>query len=254
MKSVHTLILLGLLLLVNTTRLEQRDPACCPKDHTLSISGTGRVSIPTDCIRLGFTIETKEMEAGVSFTKNNEISSKVNQILLNETNIPEKNITTVNYQIAPKYTSVYVESNKTYVERFEGYIVSNQINVELSQKETATRLVDSIVKAGVTKINYINFDVQPDVVSEAKKKILGMAVKDAFDRAKIIAQNSNVKIVDVLSINVAEPYVPSTPTYLARSGSMASVAESTLTLGKTLYTGEQQLTVTANLIFLVKKS
>jgi uncharacterized protein YggE len=251
MKSLYILILLGLLLLVNTTRLEQRDPACCPKDHTLSISGTGRVSIPTDCIRLGFTIETKEMEAGVSFTKNNEISSKVNQILLNETNIPEKNITTVNYQIAPKYTSVYIESNKTYVERFEGYVVTNQIDVELSQKETAIRLIDSLVKSGVNKINYIRFDVQPEVAAQAKKNMLSMAVKDAFERAKLIAQSSNVRIVDVLSISVAEPYVPPTPSYL---GSRALAAESSFPGGRTIFTGQQQLVVTANIVFLVKKT
>jgi len=251
MKTLLLLISLGLLLVISPAKLEQRDASCCPVDHTLSISGTGRVSIPTDCIRLGFTIETKDMEAGVSFTKNNEISSKVNFILLNETNIPEKNITTVNYQISPKYTSVFIESNKTYIERFEGYIVTNQIDVEISDKETAIKLIDSLVKAGVNKINYVKFDVQPEVASQAKKNLLGIAVSDAFERAKLTAKHSNLRIFDVLSINVAEPFVPSTPTYLE---SRSFAANGAFQLARrSLFSGQQQLVVTVNILFIVKK-
>jgi uncharacterized protein YggE len=249
MKTLLFYILLKLLLLINTYRLRHSTDQC-EKDHTVTLSETGRISVPTDIITLGFTIETKEMEAGVSLTKNNEISSKVNQILLNETKIPVQNITTVNYRIFPKFTSVWVESNKTYVERFEGYVVTNQIDVKISQKEIATRIIDSIVKAGVSKINYVNFDVQSEIASAAKKQILALTISEAVEKAKLIAKNSNQQIVDILSINFAEPYYASSTianVTLAMDGTSRAGA-------KALYTGQKLITVTVNVVFKIKKS
>jgi uncharacterized protein len=254
MKSIQIFVLFSLALYINSANLSQTAPTCCDKDHTMSISGTGRIFIPTNVIRVGFTIETKELEAQQSFSKNNEIATKVNQILLTEARVPEKNITTINYQISPRYIQQYVESNRTYVEVFDGYFVSNQIDVKLSQKETATKIIDSIVKAGVTRVNYINFDIEPEVASQAKKKILAMAVLEAFNKAKIIANNSNLQIVDVLTISVNEPYAPSLYTPNVSFAMAAAGPEFSMADSKAIYTGQQQLTLTANVLFIIKKS
>ena len=55
---------------------------CCPKeDHTITMTGLGRTSVLPNIVRIGFTIETKEMEALNSYQKNLDISKKVQKIL-----------------------------------------------------------------------------------------------------------------------------------------------------------------------------
>jgi uncharacterized protein YggE len=245
---------LSVTLLIDSSRVLQSTssvPVCCDKDHTITLTGTGRMSIPTDVIRLGFTIETKDMEAQNSFSMNNVIASKVNYLLLNQNMIPEINITTANFQIYPKYTSVYHETNRTSTEVFEGYVVSNQIDVKLSEKLTAIKLIDDIVRAGVTKINYINFDVDPETMSKTKKLLVAMAVKDAFERAEIIATNAKLQILDTLSISLVD-FIYAAPTPRAASFSRSTMMD--LSESKAIYTGQQEISVSTNVVFLVKKS
>jgi uncharacterized protein YggE len=223
----------------------------CLKDKTITVTGIGRMSIPNDVIKLGFTIETKDMEAQNSFNKNNKISSRVNDLLLNEKMIPEKNITTINYQIFTKYLSVYSETNRTSTDIFQGYLVSNQIEVKLSDKLTAISLIDSLVRTGVNKINYINFTVEPETMRKTRKQLEAMAVKDAFDRAENTAKNANLKVTGIQSISLQEVKSQTRSSYYTETAAAPVLAAPSET--KAIYTGSQETSINANIVFLVKE-
>jgi uncharacterized protein len=247
MNILQIFSLIFLFFFTNSSRVSvnQTPTTCCDKDNTISVSGTGSLSIPTNIIRLGFTIETKEKEARLSFTKNKEITTKVNQILLNETNIPMKNITTTNFQIFPKYKYIKDE-NKNNIEIFDGYVVSNQLDIKLSDKDIATQLIDSLVNAGVNRINYINFTTQQELVNAAKKKVIALAVIDAFSRANVVAANSKVKIIDVISINISDSYKP-----LAQQAMSSAPVAAMVSNG--IFTGQREISQIANIQLKVKK-
>lgn len=247
-------IIFFLLLFIQSINSIRQAPAntCCDNDHTLLITGTGRITLPTNVIRLGFTIETKENNAANAFQMNSKISASVDQVLRVNNKIEDKNITTISYQMAAKYNSVYNDSNRTYSDVFDGYVVTNQLDVKLSDKTMAASLIDRLVQVGVTKINYINFDVDQDLLLESKKNLLSLAVKDAQDRAMIVADTASLAIFDVKTVSVND-YIPPTPiTHMAMNFAMRADtgAESN---AATLYSSEKQITMSINIVFIVKR-
>ena len=82
MFDLKLICFLCMIILNNSSRILQSGSSVpsCSKDKTITVTGIGRMSIPNDVIRLGFTIETKDKEAQNSFSKNNKISSRVNDL------------------------------------------------------------------------------------------------------------------------------------------------------------------------------
>ncbi len=250
MKSIQIISLLSFLLFVcskETQLTQQANTECCENDHTLSIIGTGRISIPTNVIKVGFSIETQNMNLEKAFSDNNSITARVNDVLINQENIPDERIRTVNFRMFPKYTSIYHESTRSTFETFEGFVVQNQIEVRVLDQETATRIVDKVVKAGVTKINYINFEVHLSEINSAKRFLIAKAVKDAYKKAKVAAYAGHVQIVDVISINVNDQSENN------RFMSNTKMSDVQLESSVNLYPGEQEVVVNVYVVFKISK-
>jgi uncharacterized protein YggE len=216
-------------------------------DNTLTVTGSASTYIPTNLIRIGYSIETKHKQAKTAFQNNNEISSSVSKLLENN-GIPERNITTTQFSISPNYISQYISENNTYVSKFDGYTVTNSMDVLMSDLKQASSLVDQLVSAGVNRVNSISFEVSPEVSKNANNNLISKAVEDALAKAKLLAAPVNVEILGVRSVKINEGYSSPYPVlYAARAMDMESA-------GPKLYNSQNQQNMSVEVTFEIKNN
>ena len=91
--------------------------------------------------------------------------------------------------------------------------VSNNIEVKLRDVDRASALTDVLSRAGATNIYGPNFTL--DETDEAENALIDEAMKDAREKAGLMAKAANRKIKRV--VNIVEGYAPQ-PQYLRMEG------------------------------------
>lgn len=218
--------------------------------HTLSVTGTAQRSLNASLIKIGVTIKTKAPAAREALSQNNRNSSSVGQAI-NGLGIPDANITTTDFNIRAVYKSIYNETSKTYYSEFDGYEVSNSLEVSSLDPNIAAQLIDDVITAGATTIDYVRFDVTPAELARVKNNLITQAAADAYHKAVLAARPLNVKIDDVQSISIRDYNIP-TPRPLYRLGASDMAAEAAP--APTLYTSNTNTaSVDIYVVFIVSK-
>jgi uncharacterized protein YggE len=198
MNIISLFCLVTLLYSFKTQRSD--DDKCCPIDHTMTITGSASVSIPSDLIKIGVIMETKETLAGDSLKKNTQISRSVDKAL-KDLGLKSTDISTTSFSISASYKSVLEEDKKTYKSVFDGYKVINNIDIRLKELVFAGKVVDRVIDAGATSITGITFTNDENVTTKAKKELLAQASADAIEKANLILTPLKMKIKDISSVS-----------------------------------------------------
>lgn len=172
-------------------------------EHFLTITGTASRTVQTDLVLIGLNVQTLDLELSTSYRENTLASNKLAKIF-KDLKIPERNITTTSYDTIKKHRNVWVPYNSTWGDIFEGYQVSNKLEVMLSDIKIASDLIDRALAVGPVLVTSISFDYSKIMQKKLKDKLLPIAAKDAITRAKISAQALRVTIDDVESASVSE--------------------------------------------------
>jgi uncharacterized protein YggE len=217
------------------------------QENTMMVQGSASVNVPTDLIKVGVSIETNHKDAKRAYTMNNEISQSVDRVL-KTINVPEQNITTTDYRINQDYTSVYVPENNTYVSIFKGYIVSNNLEIQLNDLNMATEVIDKVIDAGVNKIGYVNFEVSPELQKKVQYNLISYATQDAINKATILADNLGLDLVAVKSVKMGDSAPDAYP--LVRMDAMAMGGATS----SKLYTGNSKQSISVDITFEVRNN
>lgn len=172
-------------------------------EHFLTITGTASRTVITDLILIGLNVETLDISLGTSYRENTQASNELSKVF-KELNIPDRNITTTSYDTTKKYRSVWVPYNSTWGQIFEGYLVSNKMEVRLSDVKKVSDLIERALAIGSVLVTSISFDYSRVLQKKLKDTLLPLAAEDAVNRAKISAQALRVVIDDVKSANVED--------------------------------------------------
>jgi uncharacterized protein YggE len=220
------------------------------KDNTLVVNGLATVNVPTDIIKLGLTVETNNTQAGLALQQNNEIAKSVDDILTN-LNIPLANITTTSFSIAPDYDTIYNPEDRTTTTKFNGYKVSNSLEIQVSDLKMATNLIDQAVKGGANRIQYVNFEVSPELLQTVQYNLISYATEDAVNKAELLAEPLSLELVDILTVKlldnrIAQP-VPMNYARMEAGGGGGGGGASAK-----LYTGQSQQSVSVEVTFSIR--
>jgi hypothetical protein len=217
-------------------------------EHFLTITGTASSTVQTDLTLISLNVETLESELSASYRKNTFASNKLVEVFSN-LGIPEKNVTTTSYDTNKQYRSVWVPFNSTWGQIFEGFKVSNKLEVRLSDLQKASELIDRALAIGSILVTNISFDYSKNLQKKLIDSLLPLAAKDAYDRAKISAQALRVLIDDVKSASVFE-FTPF-PRQIPRSqqSKMASAEYA----APEIFSGKTKVNVSVNVNFIITK-
>ncbi|NIP30121.1 MAG: DUF541 domain-containing protein [Candidatus Dadabacteria bacterium] len=171
--------------------------------RTIQINGNGEVSAQPDVGYITISVQTSSKIATNAVTQNAErtrnVINKIKQIISGNDKVK-----TTNYNLSP----IYDYDKNTKKQFLKEYRVVNEVLVETHDLDNIGMLIDSTTKLGANRVYGPTFDLSnKDIL---RKKALSLAVKDAKETAKIIAEASGVKIINILKIvpsyNYPKPY------------------------------------------------
>jgi len=188
------------------------DPAM-PAEHTLSVSGTGRVVISPDTadLRLGVTTTAKTV---VAARDANATAMTAVIAALRKLGIADRDIQTTTLSLSP----VYDYPKNTNAPRLTGYTLTNAIAVTIRDLDMAGGAIDAALAAGATTLDSISFRVADQAAAEKEAREAAMA--EAGAKAQTLASAAGVSISGVASISETVAPIP----YPVYYGAMADAA------------------------------
>lgn len=174
------------------------DPA---PEHTISVSGTGRVMLSPDIadLRLGVSITAKTVkEARAS----NAAAMTAVIASLKKLGIADKDIQTTILSLQP----VYDYSINSSSPRLTGYNLSNAVAVTVRNLDKVGDAIDGALAAGATTMDGLTFRVADQAAAERQAREAAMA--EAKAKAQALASAAGVAIKGVASISETVTPVP----------------------------------------------
>ena len=199
--------------------------------RTITVSGTGIVTVPADQLTIRFLVRTNEWNVNLAREKNAELTTKVIE-KIKEAGVSSDDITTTDYRISQ-------DNSNTYPGK---YTVTNYIQVLIRNLENAGNVIDNAVANGANGLTSFNYSAKenPNSLREART----IAVQNAQDAASLIAGASGCKIANVIEIN--EGYNPSSYSRSTNGTMLKSVGNSYTT---PIEAGNVEITSTVTITF-----
>jgi uncharacterized protein YggE len=165
--------------------------------RTITVTGTGIVSLPADQLSVRFLIRSSEWNVNYARDKNAEATTKVIE-KIKEAGVAADDITTVDYRISQDNSNSYPGK----------YTIVNYVQVLIRDINNAGNIIDAAVANGANGLTSFSYSAKenPNSLREART----LAVQNAQDAASLIAGASGCKIADV--IDIQEGYNPSSYT------------------------------------------
>jgi uncharacterized protein YggE len=189
-------------------------------NRTITIKGTGKVSVKPDLIIITMCLESHDYE----YEKTMKLAAESINILQNaieKAGFNKDNLKTTDFNIRTHYES-YRDKDNNYKSRFDGYICEHGLKLEFDfDTEVLSNLLTAIGKAMVEPNLNIQFSVKDkDAVNE---ELLIRATENAKSKAEILTKASNVTLGDLISIdyNWGDLYLYSNTNYNMEDRCMA---------------------------------
>ena len=182
-KISSILIIAGVLILASSCTVNKPEE----KVRTITVSGTGVVTLPADQLTVRFLVRTSEWNVNYARDKNAEATTKVIE-KIKEAGVLDGDVTTVDYRISQDNSNSYPGK----------YTVVNYVQVLIRDINNAGNIIDNAVANGANGLTSFSYSAteNPNSVREART----LAVQNAQDAAALIAGASGCKIAEVLDI------------------------------------------------------
>jgi uncharacterized protein len=175
------------------------DPTA-PKEHTISVSGTGRVIVSPDVadLRLGVQVTRSTVKDA-----RNVAAGQTAKVIaaLKKLGISDRDLQTTGLSLQPNYT--YPNSGTP---RLTGYTLSNGVSVTVRDLNKLGDAIDDGLAAGATTLDSVSFRV--DDPAKAQDEARKQAMAQAKAKAQTLASGAGVSINGVVSINETSAALP----------------------------------------------
>lgn len=213
--------------------------------NTVTLSGHGEVSAVPDIANVYFTINKDSKTVKEAQTLVAQIEKK-SLDFLKESGVLEKDIKTTNSSFYPKYNygQVYCisypcpQKNPVII----GYTASESITVKVRNTDDVGKIMEGLGTIGVSNLSGPNFSIDDEEVLkvEARKK----AIKNAKEKAVVLAKDLGVRLGEVVSFNESGNYpVPMyAKSMMADSVSSSESARAEIPKGENIISSDVSIT------------
>lgn len=217
---------------------QEKEPA--PR---IQISGEGEVQVAPDMAMIDLTVLREAETAREALSANN---TAMRQVLdaMKEAGIAERDLQTSGINLRPRYRHP-AKDNNLKEPKIIGYTVINSVTVRVRDLKIVGAVLDKSVTLGVNQggnLRFVNNDTKV-----AMKEARALAVSDAMERAKTLADAAGIKLGRV--VRMSEQSHRPRPIPMARQAMLAAapVAESV-----PMATGESTYRVVVDMVFAIE--
>lgn len=215
------------------------DPAV-PPEHTISVTGTGRVIVSPDIadLRLGVSVSRPTVKA--ARTAAAEAMTRM-LAALKKLGIADKDIQTTTLSLQPNYDY----STNSNPPRLVGYNLSNAVAVTIRDLDKIGPAIDDALAAGATTLDGVSFRVEDPARAEEQARTQAMAQAKA--KAQTLATSAGTAIIGVASISESAGPTPY-PIYFGAERA-AAIAKDQST---PVQVGTNEVIVTVSVAYLIR--
>ena len=216
------------------------------REKTISVTGMASTSVDPDLLNIQFGVETFAKTASEAIDSNNELMNQVVDAI-NKLSITEDEIRTSSFSIYPVYDSVTDPKTGIYIKsELTGYRVSNIISVKTEKLTIGGDVIDAAVQAGANRVDSVFFSLSPEKQLAIQDDLIGKAVMNAKSKAELALDPLGQKIIGVKLVSLSDfGYPPPPMPYYGRADAMMEKTAAPI------FQSEQDVTTTANVIFLI---
>lgn len=216
-------------------------------EKTLSVTGMATASVDPDLLTVNFGIEIQKPTAKQALEENSKMMMNVISAL-KSVGITESEISTSSLNIYPVYEYISDEFLGIQTRELVGYNVSNILSVETEKLTLAASIIDSGVDAGVNRVDSVYYSLSPQKQMDLKDDLLEQAIANAESKAEKALVPLDHKVIGVKSITLSEFGMPyPQPVF---SGDFA-MAESKIMSSTPVFSSEQDITTSVQVVFLI---
>lgn len=173
----------------------------------IEVSGTGLTNVSADYILISFSINTKSLHYTAAQNQNTRIAEKVFELLEEDYDVEERDITTLSYSLEKVYK---YEPNRGQVE--DGYEAKNSLQLKLKDFDRYKRLLTDLLDAGVDNITGVSFGIED--LETPKLEALAKALESARKKAQVLAVATGMNLGSPLLITEGTIVQPPRPVTL----------------------------------------
>lgn len=171
-------------------------------DQVIQVYGEAEVKAEPDLAKISLEVETHSRSADEAVAENAELANEVREALL-DFGLSEDEVRTGSYRLRSRRERTREIEEPARPEPDTGeeliyYHASNEIMVITSDLEQVGEIIDTTVRAGVNKVNYLNFDLEDP--QQLKMQALEKAVEQASQKAEAIANSAGKSLTGIYSI------------------------------------------------------
>ncbi len=220
--------------------------------NTIVISGTAKMDVVPDISTINFTIResrvddnTKALQADIA-EKAEAVFSK-----LKDLGIEKANIKTSDYSVFPKYSYRDCSGYSTACESsyVSGYEASESVKIKIKDTEKVSEVLDILAEEKITEVYGPNFEV--DNIEKLRDEVRNLAIQDAREKAKVLANSLGVKIDKIVSFSDSgssyAPQLYNTNRVMLEYASFDSAKE-----GAVIAEGEQEVVSNVSITFQIR--
>ena len=166
--------------------------------RTIKVTGTGTVKLKPDIMRLHLDLSGKEKDYAKTLTRSAE-DTEVLRSLFAELGFAKETLKTVSFSADPVYEG-YEDKQGRWRQRFTGYEFHHRMKVEFPfDNEKLGAILFRLAKAKVDPEFSIGYTVKDP--EAAKNRLLAAAVKDASEKAAVLAEAAGVRLLDIQTMD-----------------------------------------------------
>lgn len=189
--------------------------AASPEYRTISVTGQSEMKVKADKATISVSVESFGKDSQIASQTNNKIVRKIQQQL---TILGVTDIKTTNYTLYPRYN----EKNSNQI---DGYVVNDEISLTITDLSKISQVIDTAIKNGATNIDSIEFGLSNPALY--RDKVTTEAVRNAQDKAKLLANLLGKEVVNVVSVSSSYNDYPQTRAYSSFMKADAAISEAT---------------------------
>jgi uncharacterized protein YggE len=232
------IILAGLCGYIAASAASASDASSDGTVHTITVSGTGTVSIKATVFSTYVGVETQANTTTDALRQNAERMSGVVSAL-RALGLTDDEIETSQFSVSP----VYKRINPWDVGALIGFRVVNDLTISSNKTDMIGKIIDESVTAGANRVGDIGFTLPEEKIAELKVEAMQKAAEDAKLRATTYATTLGTRIIGVVSISEPMSY-----NYYIGMRSMFFATPSPET---PILVGDASVSVSINVVFMI---
>ncbi|EGR32383.1 hypothetical protein IMG5_085090, partial [Ichthyophthirius multifiliis] len=234
---------------------QNEDCSCLEQKYLLPepfrVKGQASKTLNDTSFVVQFTLETLEKTATKSLQINNEIITEVQKQLKK---IQKLVISTSEFSVQPKYKYVYDKQTQQDNQIFEGYKVTNSIQVQSDQIELAGQVIDIGISNGMTAVDFVQFTPNQQNIKDSQQSLIESAIQNSQFKAESALKAINHKILSIKSIEIVEDNKYTQPQKSDRNNRAYSASEADSAVSTQLSGSQSKIEVQVYVTFIIEKN